>query len=70
MAAGVAPDDLDVLPRESELLGGRPIGPLAAEAVFSAAGGTEISIEFELDENDTDRFILIRSPQNSIGGDL
>ena len=51
----------------AEMRGGRPIGPLAAEVVFDHGDGTEMGIEFELDGQDNDRFVVIRSPGHSIG---
>lgn len=51
----------------AEVQGGRPIGPLAAEVILDPGDGTQMSIEFELDEADNDRFIMIRSAGHSIG---
>ena len=52
----------------AEMRGGRPISELAAEVLFDTSDGTELAIEFELDESDNDRFVYIRSPGNTIGG--
>lgn len=50
----------------AQVRGGRPISPLSAEVVLDGPGGAEMSIEFELDGEDNDRFILIRSPQHTV----
>ena len=51
----------------AEVQGGRPIGPLAAAVVLDPGDGTQMSIEFELDPADNDRFLMIRSAGHSIG---
>ncbi len=51
----------------AEVQGGRPIGPLAAEVILDPGDGTQMSIEFELDPADNDRFLMIRSAGHSIG---
>ncbi len=51
----------------AEVRGGRPIGPLAAEVILDPGDGTQMSIEFELDQADNDRFIMIRSAGHAIG---
>ena len=50
-----------------ESRGGRPLGPLSAELVLDFSDGTEMSISFELDAQDNDRFIVIRSAGHRIG---
>lgn len=50
----------------AQMRGGRPIGPLSAELVLDGPGGAEMSIAFELDDQDSDRFILIRSPEHTV----
>ena len=49
-----------------ELQGGRPISELAAELMLNTSGG-QLSISFELDDDDNDRFVMITSPGHSIG---
>ena len=51
----------------AEVMGGQPIGPLAAEVILDPGDGTEMAIEFELDPADSDRFLMIRSAGHSIG---
>ena len=51
----------------AQFRGARPVGPLAAELVFDLADGNEMVIDFELDEQDTDRFAVIRAPEHRIG---
>jgi len=51
----------------AEIRGGQPLGPLAAALMLEFSDGTEMSLEFELDEQDNDRFLTIRSPGHSIG---
>jgi len=51
----------------AEVRGGRPIGPLAAEVILDPGDETQMSIEFELDQADNDRFIMIRSAGHAIG---
>ncbi len=50
----------------AQFRGGRPIGPLSAELVLDGPDGSETSLEFALDEQDNDRFVLIRSPGNVV----
>lgn len=47
--------------------GARPVGELSAEIILDPGDGTEISISFELDPQDNDRFTSIRTPEHSIG---
>jgi hypothetical protein len=48
--------------------GAAPIGPLSAALLVDNADGSQMRIEFELDEDDTDRFTAIRAPGHAIGG--
>ena len=51
----------------AQMQGGRPVSELAAELILDPGDGTQMSVSFELDPSDTDRFTAIRSPGHSIG---
>jgi hypothetical protein len=51
----------------AEMQGASPIGELAAELNLDPGDGTQLSIAFELDPGDNDRFKEIRTPAYSIG---
>jgi len=52
----------------ADMRGARPVGSLSAELIFNLEDNSEASVEFELDPNHTDRFLLIRSGEHTIGG--
>lgn len=52
---------------DAELRGARPLAALSAELIFTLADGSEMVVDFELDPDDTDRFVAIHSPRHDIG---